>query len=326
MDELGDLVGENLLGFVDLAVLERTQTTNLVHRQEGQQTEALFDVLIVNIAPVLVEVVRAGLRRIEPKCALLGLAHFTTVMGQQQLEGAGKRIFTLLAADEIRAAQHVAPLVVAAHLQTAAVVLEQLEEVVGLHEHVGELEEGKSVFGCHACFIAVGSQHFVDGEHGADVAHELDEVQVAQPVAVVDDNRLALGKIEEAAHLLFNLRNVVVDGFNGHHLAHIGLSGRVANHRGAAAHQRNRTVSRTLHVRHRHDWDVVTDVQGIGGRVEADVEGGRILELFVKLIFKRHLGDKAALLEQVENVLCHGVSPPSIKRTAKWGGKAALSK
>ena len=104
------------------------------------------------------------------------------------------------------------------------------------------------------------------------------------------------------------MRNVAVDGLHGHHLAHVGLAGRIADHRRAAAHQRDGAVTRALHVRHRHDRDVVADVQGIGGRVEADVERGRVFELLVELVFKGHLRDKAALLEQIENVLSHGCS------------------
>ena len=102
------------------------------------------------------------------------------------------------------------------------------------------------------------------------------------------------------------LRDVVVDGFDGHHLAHVGLAGGVADHRRAAAHQGDGAMARALHVCHCHDRDVVADVQGIGGWVEADVERRRVLELFVKLVFKGHLRDKAALFEQVENVLSHG--------------------
>lgn len=136
-------------------------------------------------------------------------------------------------------AEHVAPLVVAAHLQPAAVFLKQFKEVVGLHEHVGEFEEGEAVVRRHARLVAFGGEHLVDGEHGADVAHKLDEIQAAQPVSVVGDDGLAVRKIEEAAHLLLDMRDVVVDGFDGHHLAHVGLAGGVADHRRAAAHQGN---------------------------------------------------------------------------------------
>ena len=52
----------------------------------------------------------------------------------------------------------------------------------------------------------------------------------------------------------------------------------------------------------------MADVQGVGSRVKADVEGGRLLELLVELLLEGHLGDKAAILEDVENVLSHRYS------------------
>ena len=212
----------------------------------------------------------------------------------------------LLAADQVSAAEHVAPLVVAAHLQPAAVALEQLQEVVGLHQHVRELQERQAVVRRHARLIAFGRQHLVDGEKRADVAHEVDEVQVTQPVAVVDDDGLVLREVEEPAHLLPDARDVAVDRFHGHHLAHVRLAGRVANHGGTAAHQGDGTVSGALHVRHGHDRNVVADVQGVGCRIETDVECGGVFKLLVELVFKRHLSDEAAFPQQVENVLSHG--------------------
>ena len=55
------------------------------------------------------------------------------------------RVLAELAADQFRTAEHVGPLVVAAELHGAAVVLEEVVEVVGLHDHVVEFKEGKSL-------------------------------------------------------------------------------------------------------------------------------------------------------------------------------------
>ena len=287
--------------------MQRAKTAYFVHRQEGQQPQALLHVRIINVAPVLVEIERGSFVRVKPQRALFSLAHLPAVVGQQQLERAGECLFAVLAAHQVRAAEHVAPLVIAAHFQPAAVAVEQLQEVVGLHEHVGEFEERQTVVGRHARLVAVSGQHLVDGEHRADVAHELDEVQVAQPVRVVDDNRLVVGEIKETAHLLLDALDVVVNRLDGHHLAHVGLAGRVADHCRAAAHQRNRAMSRALHVRHRHNRDVMPDVEGIGGRIEADVEGGRLFELLVQFVFKGGLGNEAAFFQNVKNV--HGEPP-----------------
>ena len=59
---------------------------------DGEQAQALLHVLVVDVAPVLVEVEGAGLGRIQPQGTLLGLAHLAAVMGQKQLEGAGESI------------------------------------------------------------------------------------------------------------------------------------------------------------------------------------------------------------------------------------------
>lgn len=50
-------------------------------------------------------------------------------------------VFSQLAADKLCTSQHIAPLIVAAELHIAAVALEQLIEVITLHEHVVELKE-----------------------------------------------------------------------------------------------------------------------------------------------------------------------------------------
>jgi hypothetical protein len=46
------------------------------------------------------------------------------------------------AAAEVDAVDDVAPLIGAAHLQHAAVTLVQLDEIIGLQDHVVEFEEG----------------------------------------------------------------------------------------------------------------------------------------------------------------------------------------
>ena len=63
-----------------------------------------------------------------------------------------------------RAAQHVAPLVVAAELHVASVVLEHIVEVVGLHDHVVELQEGEALL--HALLVALRPEHVVHAEAG----------------------------------------------------------------------------------------------------------------------------------------------------------------
>ena len=308
--QLGHLVRQHLLGLVDLAALQRAQAPHLVHRQEGQQREALFHVLIVHVAPVLVEVVGRGLLGVEPQRARLGLAHLAAVVRQQQLEGYRERVLALLAADEVRAGQYVAPLVVAAQLHAAAVPAEQLQEVVALHQHVVEFQEGQALL--HALLVALGRQHAVDREVHAHLAQEVHVVEVEQPVGVVGDDGLAVGEVEEAAHLRLDALDVVVDLLAGEHLAQLALAGRVADHARAAAHQRDGAVTGLLHVRHRHDRDVMPDVQRVRGGVKADVEGHLLVfQHLVQVVLVNRLRDKASLAQHVQCVLVrHGVQSP----------------
>ena len=233
-------------------------------------------------------------------------------MGEQELEGHGKGGLTLLAADQIRAGEDVAPLVVAAHFDAAAVTTEQLQEIVALHQHVVEFQEGQAFF--HALLVALGGQHAVDGEVDADLAQEVDVVQVRQPVRVVDDERLVVGEIQEAAHLLLDALDVVVDVLTGEHLAQLALAGGVAHQAGASAHQRDGTMARALHMRHGHDRDVVTDVQGVRGRIEADIEGDLFAaQHLVKIVLINRLRDEASLAQHIHNVFSHCFVSPFLK-------------
>ena len=57
-------------------------------------------------------------------------------------------------------------------------------EVVGLHNHIVELQEGQALF--HALLVALSTEHIVDGEACADLPQEFDIIEVQQPIGVVD--------------------------------------------------------------------------------------------------------------------------------------------
>ena len=75
-------------------------------------------------------------------------------------------------ADQIDAGGDVAPLIAAAHLQTAAVAIEQLQEVVGLQQQVAELGERDAFLALEPPVHRLLLQHVVDGEVLAGVAQE----------------------------------------------------------------------------------------------------------------------------------------------------------
>jgi hypothetical protein len=188
------------------------------------------------------------------------------------------------------------PLVVAAELHVAAVVLEQIVEVVGLHDHVVEFQEAESAL--HALLVALRAEHVVDREACADVPQKLHIVELQQPVGIVDHDGLARPKVNKPLHLLFEAVAVVLDGLDRQHLTHIAASGGVADHAGAAADQNDRAVAGHLQALHEAQRHKVADVQGVRGRVEADIESGlAVVDHFPDLVLVCDLRDEAARLQ-----------------------------
>ena len=174
--------------------------------------------------------------------------------------------------DQLRAAQHIAPLVVAAELHIAAVVLEHIVEIVALHDHVVELQEAQALL--HALLIALGPQHIVDGEAGTYLTQQIHVIQLQQPVGVVEHDGLALTELDKALHLALEALGVVVDILLGEHLPHIGAAGGVTDHGGAAADEGDGLVARHLQALHQSQGHEMTRRQRIRRAVKADVEGG----------------------------------------------------
>ena len=71
-------------------------------------------------------------------------------------------VFAQFAANQLGTAQHIAPLVITAKLQIAAIFLEHVVEVVALHNHVVEFQKAQAFF--HTLFVAFCTQHVVDRE------------------------------------------------------------------------------------------------------------------------------------------------------------------
>ena len=87
----------------------------------------------------------------------------------------------------------------------------------------------------------------------------------------------------------------MLDRFRGHHLAHIGSSGGVADHAGAAADQRDRTVARHLEPFHQAERHKVADMERVGGGVKTNVEGRfTVIDQLLDQFLVRYLRNKAA--------------------------------
>ena len=173
-------------------------------------------------------------------------------------------------------------------------------EVVALHDHVVEFEEGQALL--HALLVALGAQHVVHAEAGADLAQQLNVVQVQQPVGVVQHQGLALAELNKALHLTLEALGVVVDVLLGQHLAHIGTARRVTDHCRAAANQGNGAVAGLLQALHQGQGHKVTGSQAVRRAVKANVERGlAVVDDLLDLLLVGDLGNQAAGLQFVIN-------------------------
>ena len=211
-------------------------------------------------------------------------------------------ILAQLPADELRAAQHVGPLIVAAELHVAVVGLEEVVEIVGLHDHVVELQEAEALL--HALLVALRPEHVVHGETGPHVPQQVYVVQVQQPVGVVDHLGLALAELDEPLHLALEAGGVVVDVLPGEHFPHIGAAGGVADHGGAAADQGDGGVPRRLEPLHQRQGHEVPRRQAVRRAVKADIKGClAVVDEVLHLVLAGHLGYQPAGHKFVVN--CH---------------------
>ena len=103
------------------------------------------------------------------------------------------------AAPELHPVDDVAPLVRTAHLQAALMAARQLQEVVGLEDHVVEFEEAERLFAVQTLFHAFEAEHPVDREVAAVITEKGDVFEFVQPVRVVDHDGVgrAIAEIQE---------------------------------------------------------------------------------------------------------------------------------
>ena len=150
--------GEPLLGLVEGDPADCGQFRDLLVRQEGELLEVGFDHGVFGIDPVLVVVVRREHVRIQPNAdAGASLAHLLAGRRGDQRRNQGERLATIGLADQLDAAGDVGPLVRATHLQEAALGAEEVQEVVGLHEPVVELDEVQAIASSRVLYVSMAS-------------------------------------------------------------------------------------------------------------------------------------------------------------------------
>ena len=258
------------------------------------------DICIAHVAPVLVKLKGSGLVGVQPDSVAGGFAHLFALRIRQQCDGHGVGVLAQLTANQLGAAQHVAPLVIAAELHVAAVMLEHVVEVVGLHDHVVEFQEGQALF--HALLVALGAQHVVHTETGTHFPQKFHVVQIQQPVGIVQHQGLSLAEVNKALHLTLKALGIVGDVLLGEHLAHVGAAAGVANHGGAAADEGNGLVSGHLQALHQRQSHKMAGSQAVRRAVKANIKGSfAVVDEFLDLLLVRDLRNEAAGFQFVIN-------------------------
>ena len=135
----GDFLGQTLLqgaqAGVGLLLLDERVDFLLV--EDGEYLDVFRSVVVAYVEPELVELVGGGALGVEPDVAALGLAELAAVGLGDQRACEGESVVTSGdAAYQLCAGGDVAPLVRAAKLQVAALVLVEVEEVIALEELV----------------------------------------------------------------------------------------------------------------------------------------------------------------------------------------------
>ena len=188
-------VGENLFRAVDGGSLKFAKAVHFVHRQGGEKGEKLLDFVVFRIPPELIVVEGGGAFRIKPYCTAGRLAEFRAVALEEQREGGDVDGLVGDPAGQFRSGRHVAPLVLSTELEFATVFFIKDIEIVGLHKRVGEFKEGEARFETH--FDGFVREHAWNGEEGADVSHEINEIQIAEPFPVVEEKGFAVGEVQK---------------------------------------------------------------------------------------------------------------------------------
>ena len=172
-------------------------------------------------------------------------------------------------------------------------MLEHVVEVVALHDHVVEFQEGEPLL--HTLLVALGAQHVIDTEAGANFAQQLYIVQVQEPVGVIQHHSLAIAEFDKTLHLTFEAFCIVRNVFLCEHFAHIRTAGRIADHGGATANQGDGTVTSHLQTLHQGQSHKMARGQTVRGAVKANVEGCfTIVDDFFDFFLVGHLRDQTA--------------------------------
>ena len=193
--------------------------------------------------------------------------------------------------------------------------LVQVLEIHGLEQDVGELRVGDALLGVlqTASHVFPGDEA-VDGEILTDVPKDLQERVGGKPVVVVEQQRgiFPAVEVEEVRQLGAYPLHVAPHLLHRDEVALPALSGRVADQPGTASSQRDRTMSRTLEPRQRHQGNQMADMQAVRRGVEPDVGRNHPLvhDLAQPVLCIAPLNITAGL-QNIKSLLRHLCTPPA---------------
>ena len=176
----------------------------------------------------------------------------------------------------------------------------ELQEIIGLHNHVVEFQEGKTLF--HAVLVALSCQHTINSEVGTNLTKQINIIQLAEPVTIVYHQCLAVTKINEACHLLLELIAVILNILIGEHFAHITAARRITYSTSTTTYKTHWPVTSLLKMRHNHKPQKMAYMKAVSCWIKTNIEGNLLIfKHCTNFIFVSTLGDVATLFQHIKN-------------------------
>ena len=248
----------------------RIERLDLFMRQERVVAEVASHIRIVGRQPELIERVWRRAGRVQPYRARFRLAELRARRCRDERHRQRVRFRTIHAADQLDPRRDVPPLIASPELQRHAVAPLELEEIVRLEQHVGELGVGDARIHPRAHRLLL--QHVIDGEMLSDVAQEIHEMQRVQPHRVVAHaRRVRPLEREESLELAADPVRVRGDLLRREQLSFCRFAARITDHPRPAPDERDRTMTEALQVHEHHDRHEASDMQAVPRRIESDV-------------------------------------------------------
>ena len=271
-------------------------------RIKGEDFDIFLSIFIGSIQPELVEFVRRSAGRVEPDVTLLCFSKLAAIGFGDQGACEGIGVAANFTPDQLGAGSDIAPLVRAAHLQFAVFVLVEVKKIVALYELVGEF--GKGDARVEPFFHRILGHHVVHRDVLADVAYKAQETEFLHPVVIVHHFGGIFPAVEHQQffQLLLNAVLVMTDRLLAQQVSFLRFSGGVADHAGGAADEGQWFVAGQLQVLQHHNAHQVTDVQGIGRGIDADVSRDHFAGFEQVVDFRDHIVDHPAPAELVDEV------------------------